>query len=367
MATTISAIIGFLETLAPPALQEGYDNSGLLTGDPTRVCTGVLTTLDATEAVVEEARQKGCNLIVAHHPIVFSGLKRLSTKDYVARTLILAIRYDIALYAIHTNLDNVLHGVNATMADALGLLHRRVLLPKPGTLKKLYTFVPPSHAEAVRKAIFLAGGGHIGQYRDCSFSAAGEGRFTGLEGTNPFTGEPGIPHTEPEIKTEILFPAWLEPAIVQALRSAHPYEEPAYDIIRLDNTTDQTGSGLLGELPEPMSEKAFLANIKTAFGLSVIRHTPLLDKPIQRVALCGGAGSFLVRQAIAAGAHCYLTGDVKYHEFFDADGQLLFADIGHFESEQFTIGLLHEVLQQKFPTFAVLKTEVCTNPVHYFL
>ncbi len=367
MEISISVVTGFLETLAPPALQEGYDNCGLLTGQPDWICTGILTTLDVTEAVVEEAIRKKCNLIVAHHPIIFGGLKKLTGKNYVERTVISAIKQDIAIYAIHTNLDNVLHGVNAKIADALGLIHRRVLQPKPDVLKKLYVFVPETHAEKLRQAIFAAGGGHIGQYQDCSFNTGGEGTFTGLAGTNPFAGTPGIPHTAKETRVEIIFPAWLENRVTAALRAVHPYEEPAFDIIRLDNTTPRTGSGLVGQLPEPMEEKAFLERVKAVFGLTVVRHTPLLGRKIATVALCGGAGSFLTRAAIAAGADFYLTADVRYHEFFDADGHLVLGDIGHFESEQFTIALLFEVLQGKFPTFAVLKTGVNTNPVHYFL
>ena len=273
MNLSISHIISFLETLAPPALQEGYDNCGLLTGQPGWACTGIITTLDATEAVVQEAVEKNCNLIVAHHPIIFGGLKKITGKNYVERTIIHAIKNDIAIYAIHTNLDNVLHGVNAKMADALGLINRSVLQPKTGILKKLYTFIPETHTATVRDAVFAAGGGHIGKYSECSFNTAGEGTFKGEAGTDPFVGTPGTRHTEKEIRTEIIFPAWMEQALIKALVSVHPYEEPAFDIISLDNTAEHTGSGLLGELPGPLDETVFLERIKTAFGLTVIRHT----------------------------------------------------------------------------------------------
>ena len=363
----IQEIISFLDSVAPSSLQETYDNAGLLTGSPQWECTGIITTLDATEEVVLEAIEKNCNLIVAHHPIIFSGLRRITGKNYVEQTIITAIKNDIAIYAIHTNLDNVLHGVNAAIADKLGLINRTVLQPKNKTLKKLYTFVPVAQAEAVRSAIFTAGGGHISNYSECSFNTVGQGTFKPGEGTNPFAGKHGIRHTEDEIKMEMIFPAWQERHILEAMMAAHPYEEVAYDIIALDNQNQLVGSGLVGNLPEKLSETAFLTLLKDKFDLSVIRHTPLLGKPISKIALCGGAGSFLIGAAIATGADFYITGDVKYHEFFDANGRLVVADIGHYESEQFTIDLLFDILSQKFLTFAVLKTGVKTNPVHYFL
>ena len=363
----IQEIISFLESVAPPSLQESYDNAGLITGNSSWDCTGIITTLDATEAVVQEAIEKKCNLIVAHHPIIFGGLRKITGKNYVEQTIITAIKNDIAIYAIHTNLDNVLHGVNAAIADKLGLINRKILQPKNDTLKKLFTFVPVEFAENVRSAIFNAGGGHISNYSECSFNTAGQGTFKPGEGTNPFTGKRGIRHTEDEIKMEMIFPAWQEQTILKAMIAAHPYEEVAFDIIALENQNQQVGSGLVGELPEPVSETSFLQILKEKFKLSVIRHTPLLDKPVTKVALCGGAGSFLIGTAAASGAGFYITSDIKYHEFFDANNRLVVADIGHFESEQHTIDLLFDILSQKFPTFAVLKTGVKTNPVHYFL
>ena len=363
----IQEITAFLELVAPPVLQESYDNAGLLTGDSQWECTGIITTLDATEDVVHEAIEKKCNLIVAHHPIIFGGLKKITGKNYVEKTIITAIKNDIAIYAIHTNLDNVLHGVNAAMANKLGLINRTILKPKNETLKKLFTFVPVEFAENVRSAIFNAGGGHISNYSECSFNIAGQGTFKPGEGSNPFTGKRGIRHTEDEIKMEMIFPAWMEQAVLKAMLAAHPYEEVAYDIIGLDNQNQQVGSGMVGELPEPLSETGFLELLKEKFNLSVIRHTALLNKQVKKVALCGGAGSFLIGAAAATGAGFYITGDIKYHEFFDANNRLVVADIGHYESEQFTIDLLFDILSQKFPTFAVQKTGVKTNPVHYFL
>ena len=363
----INEIISYLETIANTSLQEEYDNAGLITGNTSWDCTGVICTLDATEDVVNEAIEKKCNLIVAHHPIVFKGLKKINGKNYVEKTIIAAIKNDIAIYAIHTNLDNVKHGVNGRIAQMLELENCKMLSEKDGTLYKLFTFVPVDHAAKVRNAIFAAGGGQISNYSECSFNAEGVGTFKGGKGTNPFVGEPGKQHQEKEIKIEIIFPTYLERKIMAALIAAHPYEEVAYDIIQLSNSNRTIGSGMIGELPNPVEEKQFLKNLMELFRVPVVRHTRFTGRPVKKVAVCGGAGSFLISKALAAEADVYITADVKYHEFFDANDRLLIADVGHYESEQFTINLLQEVLEQKFPTFAVLKTEVKTNPVSYFI
>ncbi len=362
----VQDITSLLEKLAPPSLQESYDNVGMLTGNSNWECTGIIVCLDATEEVVMEAVQKKSNLIVAHHPIIFGGLKKITGSNYVEKTIIAAIKNDIAIYAIHTNLDNILGGVNAKIADMLGLINRQVLLPKQHILKKLFVFVPSAHAAQVTEAVYNAGGGHIGNYSECSFNSSGQGTYKAGEGSQPFAGNIGKQHTEAETKVEIVFPAWLQKGIIKALKEAHPYEEVAYDIIDLNNTHTHAGSGLLGYLPEVMTENELLTLIKVKFGLSFIKHTPLRGKPVKKVALCGGAGNFLTKNAIAAGADFYISADFKYHEFFDANSSLVIADIGHYESEQFTIALLSEFLQEKFPTFAVLKTGVVTNPVCYF-
>ncbi len=364
---TIAAIIKVLESIAPPVLQEDYDNAGLLTGNPGWNCSGILCTLDATEVVVEEARALHCNLIVAHHPIIFRGLKKITGRNYVERTIINAIKNDIAIYAIHTNLDNVINGVNNTIADKLNLQNRQILLPKENMLMKLYTFVPPEHSENLRIAVFNAGGGFIGNYSECSFNTAGEGTFKAGENTNPFVGEKNARHEENEIRIEVVFPAYLKSNIIAALVKAHPYEEPAFDVIALSNNFNKTGSGLYGELENAVSEQDFLLLLRDSFGLKVVRHTELLQKPVKKIAVCGGAGSFLIGKAQATGADFYITADVKYHEFFDADKKMVLADIGHWESEQFTTELLYDVLQAKFPNFAVLKTKTRTNPVYYFM
>jgi dinuclear metal center YbgI/SA1388 family protein len=362
----IADIVSFLESLAHPSLQENYDNAGLILGDKNWECTGVICSLDATEEVINEAINNNCNLVVSHHPIIFGGLKKINGRNYVEKTVISAIKKDIAIYAIHTNLDNVIDGVNGKMATMLGLKNISILSPKENTLKKLFTFVPVDKAEEVRNAIFKAGAGYIGSYSKCSFNVEGTGTFKGNEGTHPYAGETGKLHKERELKIEVIFPAYLENSIIPAMKAAHPYEEVAYDVMAVSNRHPGIGSGILGELSKPMKEAELLGHIKKIFGLKVIRHTELLNKPLKKIALCGGAGSFLISAALAVEADIYITADIKYHEFFDANGRMVIADIGHYESEQFTIELLAEILEQKFPNFAVLKTKVQTNPVKYF-
>ena len=363
----ISSIINVLESFAPPAYQESYDNSGLIIGDASQKCKGILCTLDATEDVIREAIAMGCNLVVAHHPIVFSGLKKINGKNYVERAIIAAIKNEIAIYAIHTNADNVLSGVNDAIANKLGLVNRKILSPKKDLLAKLITFVPLDYLATVRQALFEAGTGNIGNYNEVSFSSEGIGTYTANEKANPFLGEKGKNHEEAERRLEVIFPIHSQRNVIKALKNAHPYEEVAYDIIPLANEHQEVGSGLIGNLPEPMTEIEILTKIKQAFGLKVIKHTQLLGNPVSKIAVCGGAGSFLIKDAIGAGADIYITADVKYHEFFDADKRIVIADIGHWESEQFTVDLLIDILSTKFPTFAILKSEVNTNSVRYFL
>ena len=361
----ISSVTRFLEELANPSLQESYDNAGLIVGDPTVECKGILVTLDATEEVISEAAERGCNLVVAHHPIVFRGLKRITGAGYVGRTVISAIRKDIAIYAIHTNLDNVIEGVNGMIARKLGLQHCRVLEEKPGTLKKLYTYVPVKHLESVRDALFKTGAGQLGKYSECSFNTEGKGTFKAGEGADPFVGEKGKRHEEEEVRLEMVFPAWTEGRLIQALRESHPYEEVAYEVISLDNRYAALGAGLVGELPSPVPEKEFLKQLHSIFNVPAIRHTPWTGRDVKTVALCGGAGRFLTSKALAADAQAFVSSDFKYHEFFDAEGRMLIVDIGHYESEQYTMELLKAKLEEKFPNFAVLKTGVNTNPVRY--
>ena len=363
----LAQLTAYLESLAPLAYQEDYDNSGLIVGRPDMEVHQALISLDCTEAVVDEAIATDCQVIISHHPIVFKGLKKFNGKTYVERVVEKAIRNNIALYAIHTNLDNVMTGVNARICETLGINNPRILAPKHNLLKKLVTYVPVAQAEQVRKALFHAGAGHIGDYSECSFSAEGTGTFKGGENSDPYVGEPGVRHHEDEMRIETIYPANLESKIIMALVLAHPYEEVAYDLYNLTNQHQEIGSGMIGELDAPMDEAEFLADVKQSMDAQVIRHTAFTGKQIKKVAVCGGSGGFLLKQAIAAGADVFITADYKYHEFFDAEGKILIADIGHFESEQFTQQLLFEIIQKKFSNFAIRLTKVNTNPVKYFI
>jgi len=363
----LALLIKHLESVAPPSYQEDYDNSGLLVGDPEQEVYGALVALDCTEAVIDEAIAQGLDLVITHHPIVFKGLKRLNGKSYVERVVMKAVRNNIALYAIHTNLDAVMTGVNGAIAERLGLRNVRILRPKSGVLKKLVTFCPKEQAEQLRRALFDAGAGHIGKYSECSFSAEGSGTFKAEEGADPYVGHIGERHLEREERIETVFHDHDERKVILALLENHPYEEVAYDVYRLDNKLETAGSGMIGWLEKEMDGKAFLGLVKDAMDAAVIRHTKLLPARISRVAVCGGSGSFLLKDAIAAGADAFVTADFKYHEFFDAEEKLVIADIGHFESEQFTSNLLIDIIQEKFPNFAIRLTEHNTNPINYFI
>ena len=361
----VKDVTDHLETFAPTAWQESYDNSGLLTGDPLQEVKGILITLDCTEPVVNEAIERGCNLIVAHHPIIFKGLKKLTGSNYVERTVIRAIRNGIAIYASHTNLDNIYNGVNKKICEKIGLENVRILSPKTQVLTKLVTFIPQSHTGAVLTALHQAGAGQIGNYENCSFSVQGQGTFKPNEKANPTIGEKFIQEVVAETRVEVIFPAYAQSKVLRALRSAHPYEEVAYYLSSLNNPNQDVGSGMIGELQTALEPSEFLKRLKVSMDLKVIRHTRLLDQPVKKIAVCGGSGSFLLPQARQAGAQAFVSADFKYHEFFDAEDQLIIADIGHYESEVYTRELLGEVLTKKFPTFAINFSRTVTNPISY--
>lgn len=362
----IKDLTDYIASIAPLVYQESYDNAGLIVGDSNQELTGVLIALDCIESVVDEAIAKKCNLILAHHPIVFGGLKSFTGKNYVERVVIKAIKNDIAIYAAHTNLDNMyIHGVNAKIAQKIGLTKTQVLSPQKGLLKKLYVFTPHHAVEKVSQALFDAGAGNISNYSECSFKTEGLGSFKANDKANPTIGEIGLRHYEPEQKIEVIFPAYLQNAIIKAMKLAHPYEEVAYDILSLDNQYDTIGAGMIGELEQSMPAMDFLKMLKEKMKTNCIRYTNIGSKEIKRVAVCGGAGSFLLKNAIAAQADIFITADYKYHQFFDAENRIIIADIGHYESEQFTIELFYELITQKFINFAVHCTEINTNPINY--
>lgn len=362
----IQQIINELELYAPLQYQEAYDNAGLIVGNHQNPCTGVLLSLDCTEAIIDEAIQKKCNLVISHHPLIFTGIKKMNGTNFVEKTLIKAIINNIAIYASHTNIDNVIGGVNSKIASKIGLKNVSILDAQKGILKKLVTFVPKTHHEKLMSALFEAGAGHIGNYSNCSFYLEGKGTFKGNQNSQPFVGKPNILSIEDEIRVEVVYPSVLQLKVISNLLQNHPYEEVAYDIYKLDNPNPLVGSGVVGELDEAMQESDFLNLLKKAFHLKFLKHSPLLGKPIKTVSLCGGSGKFLIKAAIAAKADVFITSDLKYHDYFEAENKLLLVDIGHFESEQFTPEIFYDIIINKFPTFAVHLSKVNTNPVNYF-
>ncbi|MHA8074207.1 Nif3-like dinuclear metal center hexameric protein [Aquirufa sp. HETE-40SA] len=353
-----------MEAWAPLAWQESYDNAGLLVGDASSEVKGVLISLDCTEDIVEEAINKGCNLIISHHPIIFTGLKRITGASYVERTVIKAIQNNIALYASHTNIDHAPLGVSYHLAGKLGI-KGQVLKPMRDALKALHYYVPATHEHSVREALHTAGAGNIGEYSSCSFTSEGLGRFQPSTEANPHTGTANVLSEVNEVKIEMIFPTHLTSAILTALKSAHPYEEVAYSIYSLNNSWENVGSGFVGNLEKSLSPKEFLVFVKKRLGLQALKHTALPKGPISRVAVCGGAGSFLIKEAMKQSCDAYITSDIKYHEFFDAENQCLLLDVGHYESEVMIIEAIHDYLSKKISNFAVLKSETNTNPVRF--
>lgn len=362
----IKDIISAIETKANISLQEDYDNSGLIYGNPTDEVQKVLVSIDCTEEVIDEAIKENCNMVVSHHPLIFGGLKKITGKNFVERTLIKAIKNNIAIYAAHTNLDNCFGGVNFKIAMKMGLKHTKILRPMRNKLLKLVVFCPVEHADDVRLAMFHAGAGTIGDYDYCSFNAEGLGSFKAGAESNPFVGKKGEVHFEKELRVETILPSYLLNRVVGAMINAHPYEEVAYDVYPLANEFHKAGSGITGELEQEMEVQAFFEIMKKTFQIPVIKHTKSTQTSIKKVALCGGAGSFLIKDAISIGADIFITGDIKYHQFFDAGKKIILADIGHYESEQFTTELLFDVIREKFPNFAVLISKTKTNPVYYY-
>ncbi len=360
----INEIFRFLEQIAPLSYQENYDNSGLIVGDANSDFVKGIVCLDVSESVLDEAIANNCNLIISHHPLVFQGLKKITHKTAVERILIKAIKNNIVIYAIHTNIDNVIQGVNSCFADKLQLENKRILQTKKQLLKKIVTFVPFEHADTVRSSLFEAGCGFIGNYDSCSYNIEGNGTFRANEQATPFTGEMGKLHIEKEIRIETIFPAYKENNVIAALLRSHPYEEVAYDIYSLDNHHPQVGSGMIGSLPKAMNEKEFLAYLKNKMKLNVIQHSKFTERKIQKVALCGGSGNFLINDAIAQQADVFITGEIRYHDFLTHENDIFLNSIGHYESEIEIKHYLVEKLVEKFTTFVGSKTE--TNPIGYF-
>lgn len=362
----IAEVIQHLENFAPIATAEDFDNVGLLVGSANTPLKGILITHDTLEEVVDEAISKNCNLIVSFHPIIFTGLKKLNGKNYVERTVIKAIKNDIAIFAIHTALDNHHLGVNKMMCEKLNLKNTKILIPKKGIIKKLTTYVPKADAKQLRNKLFEAGAGSIGNYDECSFNIAGTGSFKPNRDANPSIGNIDELHFEEEVQIGITFPKHLEGKVLKALFHVHAYEEVAYEVVTLDNAHQQIGMGMIGELPEEMNEEQVLSLVKKTFKTGGIRHSQLLGRKVKKIAVLGGSGSFAIDAAKNAGANFFITADLKYHDFYKAEQKLVVADIGHYESERYTKNILHSHLSKKISNFAIILSNTKTNPIKYY-
>jgi len=361
----ISQITSYLEQLAPLSLQESYDNAGLIIGNRNQKISKALISLDVTGNVIKEAIDSSCNLIIAHHPLIFKSLKKIDTGSAIGSMISMLIKNDIALYAIHTNLDNIMEGVNAKLAESLGLINRQILVPKSGMLHKLAVFCPADHVAKVQQAMFESGAGHIGNYNSCSFNTSGFGTFKAEDGTSPFVGEIGKLHREEEMKIEVVLPSYLTLQVVSAMVNAHPYEEVAYDIYPLNNAQQNIGAGMIGELKEETEIKVLLETVKRKLNAPHVRHSEVLNKKVKKIAICGGSGSFLINDAYKSGADVFITADIKYHDFFEHQGEMTLVDAGHYETEQFTKELIYDKLKGKFPNFALQISKAKTNPIYF--
>ena len=362
----IRELVNYLNTSIPPGLQEDYDNAGLLVGDVRNELKGVLLSVDVTEKVVDEAQEKSANFILSHHPLIFKGLKRITGQNDVERSVLKAIKNNIAIYAAHTNLDNLKSGINFLLAGQLGLTNQRILRPKQNQLVKLVFFVPHDYADKVRKAVFHAGAGTIGDYDQCSYNLEGQGTFRPGEASDPFSGKKGQMHLEEETRVETFFPDYLTDQVIDAMVEAHPYEEVVYDLYPLKNYDKDAGAGVIGDLEPKVSEKEFLDLIRDKIQTGCIRHTQFLYSFVSRVAISAGSGSFLLKDAIAQGADVFISADFKYHDFFEADEKILIADVGHYESEKMSKKFFYDLVTKKFPNFAIHLSAVDTNPINYY-
>lgn len=363
----VSEIINCITDVAPLQLQEDYDNSGLLVGDPNNEVESALITFDITEEAIDEAIEKNCKLIISHHPIIFKGLKKLTQQTYIERIVAKAIKNDIALACMHTNLDNSNQGVSVALAQQLGLKNIKILDPMKNKLAQVVVFCPVEQAEAVRRAMCDAGAGHTGNYDQCAFNAEGKGCFRALEGSHPYVGNQDELHFESETRIETIVPTFMVGKVIAAMKNVHPYEEPAYNIYPVENEYEQAGGGAFGTLETPMNETDFLNLVQQKLNIPCLKHSKLIGREISKVAVCGGSGAFLIGKARSCGADIYITSDIKYHDYFDAEGKIVLVDAGHYETEQFSKEIIKGLINKKFPKFATLISERSKNPVHYYV
>ena len=342
----IQDLIGLIHTDYPPSLAEDWDNVGLQVGDPAAPLERVLIALDVTAATLAEAEALAVQAIVTHHPLIFRPLKSITSLDPNSRLLMRAIAANIAVIAAHTNLDCGADGLNDWLAVKLGI--KEALPLRGGTLPlyKLVVYVPAGHERAVESALFAAGAGTIGAYDHCSFTSAGTGRFRSGATSVPFIGSPGQESTPPEIRIETIVSAERVSKVIDKLRKAHPYEEPAYDLLLLQNRRDDLGLGRIGRLPQPLPLQDYARQISAALGTNLLRLVGDPQRLVSKVACCGGSGASLLFDAQRQGADLLVTGDIKYHDARNAlDLGLTLVDAGHFATEQVMVAGLAEKLR----------------------
>lgn len=363
---TVGDFCLFLENNFPLELQEEYDNSGLQIGKYNNEIYGILISLDITEEVINEALEYGDNLILSHHPLIFSQIKKISDKNNLGKIIYKAIENNLAIYSAHTNVDNNFNGINLYISKLLNLKNPEILVPASNYLFKLITFVPESNANKVREAILNEGAGFIGNYDMCSFNTQGTGTFRPLENTNPYLGETYQLNFVNEVRIETIVPKHLLNKVVTTLLANHPYEEVAYDIYPLNNKYSKAGSGIIAELEDYMETIDFFELVKKTFNLKTIKHSKLNKKNIKRIAICGGSGAFLIKEAINKNVDLFLTGEIKYHQYFEAENKIILVEIGHYESENLIKDFFYDFLTKKLSKFAIHKSKIDTNPIKYF-
>ena len=361
----VKEVINYLDEFSPFCYAEEFDNVGLIIGDYTQKVNGILVTLDSTESVIDEAIKSKCNLIISFHPIIFNDIKSITTNTYVERVIHKSIKNNISIIAIHTSLDNSIKGVNSAICKKLDIKNYKILIPKERTIKKLTTYIPSENVAKLKSEIFKIGGGSLGKYDNCSFSYKGLGSFKGNKKSNPKIGNK-LTYTEiEEVCVNITFLKHLEKEVVKALKENHPYEEIAYEINTLENSNQNIGMGMIGELASSMDENKFLSFLKKKMKSKLIKHSKKIGKKIAKIAVLGGSGSFAIENAINSGADAFVTSDLKYHDYFKAENKILLVDIGHYESEQYTKNLIFNFLTKKIPNFAIVLSKTNTNPIMY--
>lgn len=358
-----------MERWAPLALASERDNSGLQIGSGQQRVTKILVTLDLNSNVIDEAHQKKADLIISHHPLLFHALRSVNPDEHIGSIVTSCVKYGIAIYSAHTNLDFTQNGVSTTLALKLGLSRIEPLMKNQRVSKKIVVFVPHDYIDRVRHAMMEAGAGTIGNYTDCSFAAHGIGTFKPTPNATPFIGTIGKLERVNEARLEMLSPSWKLEAVIAAMKRAHPYEEIAYDIYNRVNTEADYGVGAIGTLSHPMKPRQFLTHVADTLRIPSLRYSGNPQQMISVVAVCGGSGSDLLSTAAQHGADAFVTADISYHRFMEKHHSILFIDAGHYETEVPVVPIICKYLKQNLTdsTIEVIKSKTMKNNVQYFI